>query len=362
MNEPQIHEPKTRVGIVTTLRRAGGAMPTLSRLVTIILLTFIGILVSFLLSPAQNALMAEGGAVAIAVLGLSWLTGLSGQISVGNSGFVMVGGYAAAYYAEHNTTSPVFVSLIIATVFGALSGLIMGIPGTRLRGPYLAGFTIAFATVLPNFIQSLSWLGGSGGIFVTPLTSPSWFNSLVGGPYAALDGNAQWTTDFVLVVAGIAFFFMANLMRSKTGRAMRLVRDNDVAAELMGVNLPRARTLAFVISASYSGLAGGLYILILQSINPSSFQLPFSISLLTVMVLGGIGTLSGAVIAGVIFAFSGTVVGHLDSWTGINPISGWGQNLQPILFGVILIVTMITAPRGLVGLGAKIRHLLIRRK
>ncbi len=305
--------------------------------------------------------MAAGATVSIAVLGLSWLTGLSGQISVGNSGFVMVGGYAGALWAEHHTKSPVIISLALATVMGAVSGVIMGIPGTRLRGPYLAGFTIAFATVLPSFASTLSVLSGSGAIYVPPLIAPHWFISLVGGPYAQINGTAQWTTDFVLVVAGIAFFFMANMMRSKTGRSMRLVRDNDVAAELVGVNLPRTRTLAFVISAAYSGLAGGLFILINQSINAQSFPLGFSITLLTVMVIGGIGTLSGAVIAGLIFAFSGIVVGHINSILGISTSSGWYYNMQPILFGLILIVTMITAPRGLVGLASKIRHQLPRR-
>ena len=116
-----------------------------------------------------------------------------------------------------------------------------------------------------------------------------------------------------------------------------------------------------MISAAYSGLAGGLFILINQSINAQSFPLGFSITLLTVMVIGGIGTLSGAVIAGLIFAFSGIVVGHINSILGISTSSGWYYNMQPILFGLILIVTMITAPRGLVGLASKIRHQLPRR-
>lgn len=360
MSDAPVTKRHPLIKLWRTLRRQFVNLPTTSRIAGVLLLTLVAIVISFFLSQQQNGLMAQGGAVAIAVLGLSWLTGLSGQISVGNSGFVLVGGFAGALWAEHHTKSPVIISLLLATVMGAVAGLIMGIPGTRLRGPYLAGFTIAFATVLPPFISTLSSLGGSGGIFITPLTAPSWFISLVGGPYAQSDATVQWTTDFVLVVAAIAFFFMGNLMRSKTGRSMRLVRDNDVAAELVGVNLPRARTLAFVISAAYSGLAGGLYILINQSINSQSFGLGFSITLLTVMVLGGIGTLSGAVIAGIIFAFSGPAVGHLNTLLHISPTSGWYSQMQLIIFGIVLIVTMITAPRGLVGITAKIRPLLQR--
>jgi branched-chain amino acid transport system permease protein len=358
MNAAKVTKPVKIFDLWNDARKTARSLPTTSRILGIIALTLVAIFMTFALSPAQNALMAAGAAVSIAVLGLSWLTGLSGQISVGNSGFVMVGGYAGALWAEHHTKSPVIISLGLATLIGALSGLIIGIPGTRLRGPYLAGFTIAFATVLPQFVSTLSALGGSGAIFVTPLVAPSWFISFVGGQYAQIDGTAQWTTIFVLIVAGIAFFFMGNLMHSKTGRSLRLVRDNDVAAELVGINLPRTRTLAFVISAAYSGLAGGLLILINQSINAQSFPIGFSIILLTVMVLGGIGTLSGAVIAGIIYSFSGILIGHLNSLLHISPASGWYYNMQSILFGLVLIVTMITAPRGLVGLGSTIRRLL----
>jgi branched-chain amino acid transport system permease protein len=142
---------------------------------------------------------------------------------------------------------------------------------------------------------------------------------------------------------------------------MRLVRDNDVAAELVGVNLPRTRTLAFVVAAAFAGLGGSLYVLINATVTPSTFPLTLSITLLTLMVLGGIGTLSGAVIGGIIYAFSSNLVGHINSLTGINPASNLGANMQGIIFGVLLILTMLFAPRGIAGLGPRIRRFLARR-
>ena len=340
--------------------------PTTSRLLIILGLTVLAIGVATQLDPVQNTAMAKGAAIAIAVLGLSWLTGLSGQVSIGNSGFMMVGAYAAAIWATHHPVPPSFggvigpsyanvlMMLFLATVSGLLAGLIVGIPGTRLRGPYLAGFTIAFAVVLPQFVTTLGFTGGSGGLFTSTLSIPRWFASLFNGSTPNLAANAEWLTDFTLVVAAIAFFFMANLFNSKTGRAMRLVRDNDVAAELVGVNLPRTKTLAFVISAAYGGLSGGLFLLITPNVNGDTFPFTLSVILLTVMVLGGIGTLSGAVIGGMIYAFSGPLISHLNSLTGVDPASNLGINMKGILFGGVLMLTMLLAPRGIAGLVAKL--------
>ena len=352
----------------TSVRQSLSRMPTVRHFVTVSCFVVVAIGVSAFIGSAANGLMAGGAAITIAVLGLSWLTGLSGQVSIGNSGFMAVGGYAAGIWAFHHAPPQAFgqafgpaewsilIALALALIFGALSGLIVGIPGTRLRGPYLAGFTLAFAVVLPQFIQTLSYTGGSGGLTsITPPQPPAWFVNFFSGDAAKLNSTAQWLTDFVVVIAGITFFLMANLFNSKSGRAMRLVRDNDVAAELVGINLPRARTMAFVVSAALGGLSGWLSMYVSQGVTPGSFSLTLSISLLTVMVLGGIGTLSGAVIGGVIYAFSGNLVSRINSLTGIDPNSQWGINMKGILFGGVLIITMLLAPRGIVGLGSRMR-------
>lgn len=331
---------------------------THSRLIGVTALAALTLAITFVLPPVANSELAGGAAIAIVILGLSWLIGWSGQISLGNSGFMAVGAYAAGIWAHHHNTTPLVFTLALAIVAGGLSGLIIAIPSTRLRGPYLAGLTLAFAAAVTPIAQNFtSVTGGEGGIFLNSLVTPSWFGHLFSGANAVINANAQWTADLAVVVAAVSFFFMANLFHSRTGRAMRLVRDNDVAAELMGVDLLRTRSSAFMIAAAYAGLGGALYSLLEASVRPETFPLTLSITLLTLMVLGGIGTLSGAVIGGIIYSFSADLVAHVNSLTGVNPTSNLGANMQGIIFGVLLILTMMFAPRGLVSLRTPIQKL-----
>lgn len=336
---------------------------TRTRLLGVALLTLLTLVVTIVLPPVANSDLAGGAAIAIVILGLSWLIGWSGQISLGNSGFMAVGAYAAGVWAHHHATTPLVFTLLLATVVGAISGLIIAVPSTRLRGPYLAGLTLAFAAAVTPIAQNFTSItGGEGGLFMNSLATPGWFGRLFHGANAAINANAQWTADLAVVVAGVAFFFMSNLFHSRTGRAMRLVRDNDVAAELMGVNLSRARSSAFMIAAAYAGLGGALYSLLEASVRPETFPLTLSITLLTLMVLGGIGTLSGAVIGGIIYSFSPDLVSWVNSLTGVNPTSNLGANMQGIIFGLLLIVTMLFVPRGLVSITVPLRKLARQRK
>jgi branched-chain amino acid transport system permease protein len=336
---------------------------TSARLLTVVLLTALALAITFVLPPVANSQLAGGAAITIVILGLSWLIGWSGQISLGNSGFMAVGAYTAGIWAAHHTTTPLVFTFVLATVAGAISGLIVGLPSTRLRGPYLAGMTLAFAAAITPLAQNFtSVTGGSGGLFLTSLVTPSWFLHLFSGVNATINANAQWTADLAVLIAGISFFIMANLFHSRTGRAMRLVRDNDVAAELMGISLSRTRTMAFVVAASFAGLGGALYTVINTTVNPQTFPVTLSITLLTLMVLGGIGTLSGAVIGGIIYAFSPNLITHINALTGVNPTSNLGSNMQGIIFGVLLILTMIFAPRGIAGLSPRLGRLVKLRK
>jgi len=331
---------------------------THSRLLGVLLLTLLTLAITFILPPVADSELAGGAAIAIVILGLSWLTGWSGQISLGNSGFMAVGAYAAGIWAHHHATTPLVFTFVLAIIIGGISGLIIAIPSTRLHGPYLAGMTLAFSAAVTPLAQNFtSVTGGEGGIFLNSLVTPKWFAHFFSGQNAAINANAQWTADLAVVTAGVAFFFMANLFHSRSGRAMRLVRDNDVAAELMGVNLSRTRTMAFVVSAAFAGLGGALYSLLEATVRPETFPLTLSITLLTLMVLGGIGTLSGAVIGGIIFSFSANLVAHVNSLTGVNPTSNLGANMQGIIFGVLLILTMLFAPRGLVSVATPLRRL-----
>ena len=335
--------------------------PTSQRIVSTVLLTVIAVGITFTLTALDDSKLAGGAAIAIVIVGLSWLIGWSGQVSIGNSGFMAIGAYATAIWANHHASTPIVLTLLLATTCGAVGGLVLALPATRLRGPYLAGLTLAFSfAITPLALNFPSFTGGSGGLFLNFLSAPNWFVRLFSGSQALIHANAQWSADVAIVVAAVAFFFMANLFHSRTGRAMRLIRDNDVAAELTGVNLQRTRTLAFAISAAYAGLGGSLLTLLNGSVTPQTYSLTLSIILLTLMVLGGIGTLSGAIIGGLIYSYSDNLVSIINKVTGINPASTFGANLKGIFFGVLLILTMLLAPRGLAGVGERVKALVKR--
>lgn len=343
---------------MTWLRSLRSQETTLARLIGVLLLTALVLIITIFLPPVADSQLAGGAAITVVILGLSWLIGWSGQISLGNSGFMAVGAYAAGIWAQHHSTTPLIFTFVLAIVMGGLSGLILAIPSTRLRGPYLAGMTLAFSAAISPIAQNFtSVTGGEGGLFLNELSTPPWFLHLFSGENAAINANAQWSADIAIVVAGVAFFFMANLFHSRLGRAMRLVRDNDVAAELMGIRLPLTRSVAFMIAAAFAGLGGALYTILNATVNPSTFPLTLSITLLTLMVLGGIGTLSGAVIGGIIYSFSANLVDHINALTGVNPASNLGANMQGIIFGTLLILTMLFAPSGIAGLWGPIRRL-----
>ena len=329
--------------------------PTTSRAVATLVAAIALLGLAIIVDPLNDTYLATASIMAIAIVGLSLLIGLSGQVSIGNSGFMAIGAFTTAIWAQHHAHFPILGSMALSVVVSTAAGIVLGLPSTRLRGPYLAGMTLAFAFAIPPFIQSLgTFAGGSGGLYFPTLQTPAWFASAIGEKDNPLAANNTWGAAIAIVVAAVAFFFMANFFHSRSGRAMRLVRDNDVAAELVGVNVARTRVLAFAISAAFAGLAGSLLALVQSSVLPQTFGVALSIELLSLLVLGGLGTLGGAMIAGLIAAYSDSIVSRINSWTGIDPVSNLGGSLKGIIFGLILVATMLLAPSGLAGLGHRI--------
>jgi branched-chain amino acid transport system permease protein len=321
------------------------------RVIWTVLLVGIALLATDHFSSTTNTLLASAAAMSIVILGLSFLTGASGQVSLGNGAFMGVGAYAMAIWSNHHTTTPIAVVLLIGAAGGALVGLLIGLPATRLSGPYLAGMTLTLAFALESIILFFSsWTGGDAALQLPagPPTAPQWFVNLnPNGSYFTL--NQMWLADIAIVVAGVAFFFMANLFSSRTGRGMRLVRDNDVAAELVGISLPRARVVAFIVSAAYAGLGGAVYTLVTGSVSQSTYAFALSITILSLLVIGGIGTLSGALLGGLIFAYSTNWINWLVAKTGIPQTGNLAANLPNIIFGGLLVLTMLLAPFGIMG-------------
>jgi branched-chain amino acid transport system permease protein len=325
--------------------------PVVTRAALTLLGLDVAIFITFFLSSSANFNLATGAAMSIVLLGLSFLTGASGQISLGNGAFMGVGAFVMAIWANHHATTPIVVTLLIAVVCGALVGLLLGLPATRLRGPYLAGMTLAFAVAFIFILGSFSsWTGGDSGLQLpTEVTAPRWLDGLFHAGTSPLTTSTLYLTDIAIVVAGVAFFFMANLFTSRIGRAMRLIRDNDVAAELVGISLPRTRVIAFIVSSAYAALGGALFTLINNAASPSTYSFALSVTILSLIVIGGIGTISGAVIGGIIYAFSTNVISWITSQTGLNPQGNFASQLNGILFGGLLIVTMLFAPFGIAG-------------
>ena len=336
---------------VMSVRNIRLTHPVLARAATSLVIVDVLVVATYFFPSFTNYNLAIGAAMAIVLLGLSFLTGASGQISLGNAAFMGVGALAVAIWANHHPTTPLVAVLMIAIACGALVGLLLGLPATRLRGPYLAGMTLAFAVAFTAIVNSFtSWTGGDAGLQLpTAVNPPHWLAHFFSAQTSTLTVSSMWLADITIVTTGIAFFFMANLFASRLGRSMRLVRDNEVAAELVGVSLPRARVIAFMVSSAYAALGGGLWTLINNSVAPPTFSLALSITILSLVVIGGIGTLQGAIIGGIIYAYSTNVITWFTAHAGISSSGNLASQLPGIVFGGLLVLTMLFAPMGLTG-------------
>ncbi|HLN16655.1 MAG TPA: branched-chain amino acid ABC transporter permease [Acidimicrobiales bacterium] len=291
---------------------------------------------SLLFSSFNNYELGLVATYAAAIAGLSVLTGVSGQISLGQGAFMAVGAYTLAELQTH-TSYNLVVELLIAVALSAVAGLVIGIPATRLQGPYLAGLTLMFALALPFLSdQYASFFGGDQGLSTLPPSPPG-----------SIDPQ-RWLTWIELLGALIVMVLLANLLSSRFGRAFRAVRDDEVAAELSGIHVARTKVIAFVVSAACAGLAGAFLALSTGVVNTGEFPVSLSIFLLAGMVLGGSGTLLGAWWGAVLVVYLPTSWSHrLASLFHLNPLVS--ANLAVIVFGAFLIVMMLVAPSGIQG-------------
>lgn len=287
------------------------------------------------LSSYNDYQVGEIAAYIVALAGLSLLTGTNGQISLGHGGFMAVGAYTLGLFMTHTGTNFV-LELAAAAAVAAVAGVVIGLPATRLKGPYLAGMTLLFALAVPSIADKWpATFGGDQGLTVTAPTAPG---SLV---------QEQWLAWIQILGALIVLVLLANLLWSRYGRAFRAVRDDEIAASLAGIHVARTKVVAFAISAACAGLGGALYALSTGVVNTGQFPLTLSIQLLAAMVLGGTGTLIGMVWGGILLVYLPEWSTSLSS--DFNLGSGASAYLATIIFGVVLIVAMIAAPNGIQG-------------
>ena len=295
---------------------------------------------TYIVDPFTDYNIAGIAIYTIAAAGLTVLTGLNGQLSLGHGALMMIGAYTTSVLLQRQPDLPLILTLLAAIAATALAGAIVGVAGARLRGPDLAGATLALAIALPQIpLHFAGVFGGNQGLGVTQPAAPA----ALGSDFP----NERWLAWICLAAAIVTLFLLANLVRGTTGRALRQVRDDEVAARLAGINVARTQVLAFVISAACAGLAGSLFAYWLSLTSPTGFTLSLSLALLTAIVIGGLGSLLGA-------ALGSFLLVYLPVWTSglasnLNLSSDVANNVPLAIYGVVLVVAILLFPRGIHG-------------
>jgi branched-chain amino acid transport system permease protein len=314
--------------------------PTGARTLALVvaLAVVLGVISTFI-SAYNDLQLADGAYLFAALAGLTILTGVGGQISLGQGALMAVGAYTVALLVGR-AGWPLLPALVASGLVAGLIGIPVGVAATRLRGPYLAGGTLAFAVGLPALADKYPGaFGGENGLSINPPTPPSWL-----GSNFPLE---RWEAWIACAGALVVVFVLRNLTRSGVGRSLRAVRDDEIAASLCGLHVPRAQTATFVLAAACAGLGGGLLAAVLQLAQPGAFPLQLSLSLLTGVVLGGLGSLAGA-------AWGAAALVLLPSWCNdlAHSFSLPGKvsaNLPLAVYGLILIAAMLVWPSGIQG-------------
>jgi branched-chain amino acid transport system permease protein len=267
---------------------------------------------------------------ALAVLALNILTGGSGQFSLGQSAFYAVGAYTSAILMEHADINYA-LTLPIAGIICFAFGFLFGLPALRLSGVYLALATFALATAMPQLLKLgvfEHWTGGVQGLVVTKPDSP----------IAALFGHKisqdMWLYYFTLAISIAIYIFSVNLLKSRSGRAFMAIRDNEIAASAMGIDVALYKTLAFGVSAGITGVAGGLGAIAVQFVAPDGYTITLAISLFLGMVVGGVGWLPGSIVGSAFIIFVPNIA------------EGISKGLSGAVFGVLLFLVIYLVPHG----------------
>ncbi|MBS7528143.1 branched-chain amino acid ABC transporter permease [Fusibacter paucivorans] len=288
-------------------------------------------------------LLASIGITAIATLGFNVLLGFSGQISLGHGAFMGLGAYISAYFVSQMEL-PFFLSLALAAIIPFLVGFILGLIALRLEGHYLAIATLGFAVVIEEIFAELSeFTGGWSG---TKTTYPIIF----GHKFDKLS-----VYILIIIILVILMILTYNFMKSATGRALVAMKKSEHAAQAMGVSLFKYKLLAFSISTMYAGIAGSLYIHFFRFAEPKLWGITLSLDLLAAAVIGGLGTIGGAVVGVAFLKVLPTVLQML-------PVFGDFDGLAFVLTGVAIVVFVMFYPRGLINIPNDLYHKFFKRK
>jgi branched-chain amino acid transport system permease protein len=296
-------------------------------IVGLLALVAIACLLPFTLSGFHLFQFSQVFIYAIALLGLNMLTGYNGQISLGHGAFYAIGAYTTAIMIDRWRV-PYGWTIPAAGVLCLVIGFLFGIPALRLEGLYLALATFALALSVPQILKHFdSWTGGSQGIVLAKPQAP------LGLPLT----SDQWLYLLSLGVMLVLFVLGWNLLRGRAGRAIVAIRDHPIAAAAMGVNCPLYKSLAFGVSAGYTGVAGALSGLAIAFVAPDTFNVFLSVTFLVGIVVGGLASISGAIFGALFIQF---VPNYAQD---ISKAAPWA------IYGIFLIVFMYAMPRGIAG-------------
>lgn len=273
---------------------------------------------------------------------LNLVNGFCGQFSLGHAGFMAVGAYAGALLSLNFQpfAEPFFILnfpiyVIAGGLCAALAGFVVGMPSLRLRGDYLAIVTLGFGEIIRVVVLNLEFLGGARGLYGIP----------GGTEFAACVHAFLW--------AGATVLLIWRLVHSSYGRAFMSVREDEVAAECMGIHTTSIKVKAFVISSFFAGAAGALFAQTTNSLNPASFTFVKSVDVVIMVVLGGMGSLSGSVIGAILVSILPEALRPLQQYTGVD--------LRMVIYSLALILLMILRPSGIFGSRELIRSKRVAR-
>ncbi len=244
---------------------------------------------------------------------LNLINGITGQFSIGHAGFMAVGAYVSAMITVL-LKGPLILGLFAGAVGAALAGIIVGLPALRLKGDYLAIATLGFGEIVRIVFLNMDFVGGAAG-----LTLPS---------------KITWTWAFVLMV--ISVLIIKNFVGSTHGRACISIRENEIASESMGVNTTKYKVMAFTMGAFFAGLAGGIYANYMYIIQPGTFSFLKTFDILVMVVLGGLGSISGGIVGAIVYTMISALLSGIPEW-------------RLVITAVFLIVMMIFRPTGIMG-------------
>ncbi|WP_407651477.1 branched-chain amino acid ABC transporter permease [Actinoplanes sandaracinus] len=301
---------------------------------------------TYVLPPFRNYQLATVGAYFCVTAGLTVLTGLNGQLSLGHGALMATGAYTLALTQNKFMNLP--FSFAVAILVTTAAGAVIGLAAARLRGPYLAGLTLAVAIVVPSVTST----------FDETFNSDQGLSVVLDPPPEAFPME-QWQAWLCWSAALVVVLLLALLVRGRFGRDLRAVRDDETAARLAGINIARTQVLAFVVSAVCAGVAGALFAVLAQSVSPGAFPLTLSLFLIMAIVIGGLGSLFGALWGAVLLVVLPTLSQSVGEQTGSQRLEG---NLALIVFGVVLVVVMLAAPGGLASIPSRITRLIRRNR